>query len=158
MKFKSIKKLTCGFTLLEMLVVISIIGILASLITVSFLSSQKQARDTQRKSDLSQYRTSLENFSNAHSGFYPVSISVTNPSSSSFCSSLGISGTCPDDPKAPDYNYKYISNGTAGQTNATLYVMWARLENFSPLKYWIVCSTGKAGTVTTQPSTSTCPI
>ncbi len=43
-----------AFTLIEMLVVISLIGILAALAMVSFSSVQKQARDTARKSDLKQ--------------------------------------------------------------------------------------------------------
>ena len=38
-----------GFTLIELLVVIVIIGILATLATVTFSSSQKKARDTQRQ-------------------------------------------------------------------------------------------------------------
>ena len=41
-----------AFTLIEMLVVISLIGILAALALVSFGVSQKQARDSARKSDL----------------------------------------------------------------------------------------------------------
>ena len=64
-------KLAWGFTLIEILVVISIIGVLASLALVSFAGTQKQARDTQRKNDLKQYQTSLENFANNNSSLYP---------------------------------------------------------------------------------------
>lgn len=41
-----------GFTLIESLAVIAIIGILASIVTVSVFAAQRQARDTRRKSDL----------------------------------------------------------------------------------------------------------
>jgi prepilin-type N-terminal cleavage/methylation domain-containing protein len=41
-----------GFTLIESLAVIAILGILASLVTVGLASAQRQARDTKRKSDL----------------------------------------------------------------------------------------------------------
>jgi len=40
-----------AFTLIEMLVVISLIGILAALALASYAGTQKQARDTNRKSD-----------------------------------------------------------------------------------------------------------
>jgi len=61
-----------GFTLIELLVVISVIGILASIALVSFGPAQKQARDTQRKSDLKQIRTALELYYNDY-GYYPPS-------------------------------------------------------------------------------------
>jgi len=60
-----------AFTLIEMLVVISLIGILTALALASFTSSQKQARDVVRKSDLKQYQTLLESYANMASGFYP---------------------------------------------------------------------------------------
>ena len=53
-----------GFTLIELLIVISIIGILVTIVSASFVTSQKQARDVQRKSDLKQYQNALENFAN----------------------------------------------------------------------------------------------
>ncbi len=141
-------KLKQGFTLIEMLVVISLIGILAALGMVSFSSVQKQARDTTRKSDLKQYQTSLESYASKNSGNYPVSGS-TVISSGAVCTALAI-GTCPADPKTPTQDYRYI--GTA-----TNYAIWATLENKSV--YWINCSNGKNGEMpTTTTVTAACPL
>jgi len=55
MKQKTLK----GFTLVELLVVISIIGVLSSLAMVSLNSARNKARDALRKADMSQMRTAL---------------------------------------------------------------------------------------------------
>ena len=60
---KNIKEKTGkGFTLIELLIAVSIIAILVSIGTASFLRAQKQARDSQRKSDLGELRSALEQF------------------------------------------------------------------------------------------------
>ncbi|MFH1971125.1 MAG: type II secretion system protein [Patescibacteria group bacterium] len=143
-----------GFTLIEMLVVISMIGILTTLALVSFESSQKRARDTQRKSDLKQYQTALENFANDINGLYPSK--TTAVVADTLCSTLEILGTCPADPKETHFYY-YRSNGTGGVANdATDYLLWAELELSD--NYWAVCSTGKSGFFDTIPgSGATCP-
>jgi general secretion pathway protein G len=61
-----------GFTLVELLVVISILGILATIGLVAFSSAQMRGRDTQRKSDLKQTSNALEIYYNDH-GSYPSS-------------------------------------------------------------------------------------
>jgi len=146
-----------GFTLVELLVVISIIGILAGLVLVSFTGSQRQARDVARKSDIRQYQIALENFANKGNGLYPQYISSAGVSAKdTLCPKLGLTG-CPQDPRYgktgyTGIEYKYQSDGTAsdGATVATKYVLWAQLENVaSGVKYWVVCSTGKAGETTT---------
>lgn len=149
-----------GFTLIELLVVISIIGILAALATFSFSGAQKQARDTQRKSDLAQYRTILESYANKNNGFYLLYSTTIN--AADFCAipgnPLGITGGCPEDPKFasdPTHSqYKYQSSSTA-----TKYVLWAEIENVSG-SYWIVCSSGQSGRVSTAPQITEggCPI
>lgn len=143
-----------AFTLIEMLVVISLIGILTTIALVSFGASQKQARDTNRKSDLKQYQTSLENYANINSGIYPIYATATTiPSSGGFCTALNI-GNCPLDSKnVTPLIYRYISNATG-----TNYVIWAGLENKTPTQYFIVCSNGKNGISTTAPTTATCPL
>jgi len=144
-----------GFTLIELLVVIFIIGILASLTLASYSGAQKQARDTQRKSDLNQYRNALENYAAANNGLYPKMTSqnpvgnicsTTNPypqNSNNLYSTFIAS--CPNDPLCPlgscpggrvDYSYQSSSDYTK-------YIIYTDLETAG---YWYICSTGKTGT------------
>lgn len=153
-----------GFTLIEMLVVISLIGILAALALVSFGASQKQARDTARKSDLKQYQTALEMYGNLTNGLFP-SRTAAATASTTLCSDLNIrlepDITCSEDSKYTSdntYIYRYISDGSNGTASATKYVLWAKLENNATTTYWVVCSNGKVGQSTSAPSSSTCPI
>ncbi len=151
-----------GFTLVELLVVISIIGVLASLVMISFTSSQKQARDTQRKSDIRQYQNALENFANKNNGFYPSRNDDSGVSCpSSLCSDLGIS-SCPEDPRNSrddSFVYRYQSDGSgSGAIDGIKYVLWLRLENKD--SYWAICSDGRIGEVSSgiPPSGGTCPL
>jgi len=61
-----------GFSLLEILIVISIIAVLATIGTYSYRSSQARARDTQRKADLVKIASALERYY-ADKGYYPNS-------------------------------------------------------------------------------------
>ena len=144
-----------GFTLIELLVVISVIGVLATMVLVSFGPAQKQARDTQRKSDIRQYQNALEGFASKGSGLFPSRTTAVDISS--ICATLGISGTCPTDPKAPTTIYRYITDGTGSpNSDASKYVLWASLENVTD--YWVICSTGKVGLSVTLPISSDCPL
>ncbi|HAU98928.1 MAG: Type II secretion system protein G [Microgenomates group bacterium GW2011_GWF2_45_18] len=60
-----------GFTLLELLVVISIIGILLSVSAVSYTNGQKTARDGKRKADMRAWQSALEQ-QKANAGNYPA--------------------------------------------------------------------------------------
>ncbi len=61
-----------GFTLLEILVVMVIIGILVTIGVNTFMGAQKKGRDSRRKEDLHQITTALEVYYNDH-GYYPES-------------------------------------------------------------------------------------
>ena len=60
-----------GFTLIELMVVIAIIGLLASVVIASLNSARVKARDTRRISDLEQIRNALELYYNTN-GNYPI--------------------------------------------------------------------------------------
>ena len=148
----SIKSSHKGFTLIELLVVISIIGILAAVITVSFTSAQKQARDVNRKSDLTQYRNSLESYANKNNGLYPIFTSRRDPSTN-LCTPLGLTCPGPADPKTSDSNYYYSYITDAAGTQ---YVLWSSMETSA--NKWVVCSNGKSGQYNSTPVTGVCPI
>lgn len=61
-----------GFTMIEILVVIAIIGILSTLGIRSFISSQMKGRDAKRKADLANIAKPLEAYLNDHD-HYPLS-------------------------------------------------------------------------------------
>lgn len=60
-----------GFTLMEMMIVVSIIMILSVVGLASFTFSRQKARDAQRKSDLAQIVRALETYANDF-GSYPA--------------------------------------------------------------------------------------
>ncbi len=62
-----------GFTLLELLVVIGIIGLLASIIVVNLTSARRKARDTKRIADVRNLQTAMEDYY-AKNGAYPTSL------------------------------------------------------------------------------------
>lgn len=59
-----------GFTLLELLVVISIISILVAIITINFQDARESARDKIRQSDLKQLQLAIELYK-SQNGRYP---------------------------------------------------------------------------------------
>jgi prepilin-type N-terminal cleavage/methylation domain-containing protein len=67
--------LTKGFTIVELLIVIVVIGILAALVLNAFGNVQAKARDTQRQTDVRSLATALEVYYN-NNGNYPATISL----------------------------------------------------------------------------------
>lgn len=63
-----------GFTLLELMVVITIIGLLATVILASLASSRTLARDTARASAVKEVQKALELSRNANAGNYPCAV------------------------------------------------------------------------------------
>jgi prepilin-type N-terminal cleavage/methylation domain-containing protein len=66
----SLKKQNKGFTIVELLIVIVVIGILALLVITTYSGIQAKARNTKRSTDLQSLQTRLEAFYNDN-GYYP---------------------------------------------------------------------------------------
>jgi prepilin-type N-terminal cleavage/methylation domain-containing protein len=66
-----------GLSLVEILIVVAIIGILASLMLISYNSTRQKARDSQRANDLSSVRLAIETWAQFNNGKYPHNGSAT---------------------------------------------------------------------------------
>lgn len=66
-----------GFTLVELLIVMSIIGILAAIGLGSFTTAQMRGRDAERKSDLKQISHALELYYSDHGKYPPTTLIVS---------------------------------------------------------------------------------
>lgn len=113
-----------GFTLVELIVVMAILGLLATVGLASFRSSQIKGRDAQRKHDLGQLQRGLEAYYN-DKGVYPDPTALPGPRSPWQDESVE-GGTLymkeiPDDPTT--FSYKYESS------DGTYYKIFAHLEN-----------------------------
>ena len=95
------KKIKNGFTLFELLVSISIIGILIAIASFSYSAAQKKARDARRMQDMDTFQKAAEQYYSLSSGSYPTVLSVAG---------FTFSGTqtlqsLPKDPKDPTQVY-----------------------------------------------------
>lgn len=91
------KKVTLGFTLVELLIVLAILGILATTLIVAVNPARQfaKARDTQRESDLYGILSAVYQYSSEHSGAWPDTDG--NPETSNFPTSatcIGTDGGC----------------------------------------------------------------
>ena len=100
-----------GFSLVELLVVISIIAVLIGFLMANFVGVRQRGRDAQRKSDLRQMQSALEMY-RSDNGSYPTSSPFTT------CGSTWISGgntymqKVPCDPSTVTaYTYSTLDSG-----------------------------------------------
>lgn len=63
------KRMQAGFTIIELLIVIAIIGILATLVLTNFQGAQAKGRDTVRKNDINSLYQKLEEYYNENGGY-----------------------------------------------------------------------------------------
>jgi prepilin-type N-terminal cleavage/methylation domain-containing protein len=66
----SLKKRSQGFTIVELLIVIVVIGILALLVITTYSGIQQKARNSKRQTDIQSIQTQMEAFF-SQNGYYP---------------------------------------------------------------------------------------
>lgn len=124
-----------GFTLVELLVVISIIGVLIGLSIFALQGARVSSRDARRKADLELVRSGIELY-RSDCNKYPTTSTPSNPTTaldtgaSSSLKGDGSTASClstnvyisqiPADPISPNSNYLYSSNGTTYELCAAL--------------------------------------
>jgi prepilin-type N-terminal cleavage/methylation domain-containing protein len=131
-----------GFTLIELLVVIAIIGILASIVLVSFPSATKKAKDSRVKSAVAQARTVMTYYS-SNQGTY-TNFSSTSADMTSLATEAKNNG----------FNKEgfVITNGTVG-TGSCMYVLLNEKDGGSA---YCADSSGLAGVATTTDVKTPC--
>ena len=78
MRKVGISYLSRGFTIVELLIVIVIIGILAALVVTAYNGIQNRANDSSLKTDIAHFRKRLDIIKNESSdGLYPADLSTT---------------------------------------------------------------------------------
>ncbi|MAQ64387.1 hypothetical protein CL647_04525 [bacterium] len=82
-----LKKFNFGFTLMEMLIVVTIIGILSAIVVPRLQSNVNDARESRFDAERARINTQLELF-NFLNGYYPIQMSNehwSNPESGCMC-------------------------------------------------------------------------
>lgn len=74
----SLKKRNQGFTLVELLIVIVVIGILALLVITTYSGIQAKARNAKRQTDVQSLQTQMEAFF-SQNGYYPSRADMNDP-------------------------------------------------------------------------------
>src|SRR5687768_13003597 len=111
-----------GFTIIELLVVIVIIGILVALTLPNLFSAQARGRDTDRKNELKNLQTKLETYFNDNDSYPAGDMAAA-------ATTLGITDTQEYiGPRSDTYVYEADPTGCAG-TACQGYVLRADLEN-----------------------------
>lgn len=120
-RFNQMKHTNRGFTLVELLVVITIIGILIGLSAFGLAGARESSRDARRKADMELIRSGLELY-RSDCNTYPVATwttnwpsqitGATNPPSPlpSSCIPTNVYINIPLDPASPSRNYSYVSS------------------------------------------------
>ncbi len=116
-------KSTRGFTLIEMLIVVTIIAVLAAMILVGMGGARVKTRDAKRIGDLHNVQNGLELFFSTE-GQYPVAITWAALTTELIGADVGVNRV-PDDPLS-DQHYIYGNNDPSGVP--TDYVLGATLE------------------------------
>ena len=125
----SLKSKQSGFTIVELLIVIVVIGILAGLVVTTFTGIQQKARNTERQTDIKAIHGQVEAYY-AQNGKYPT-LANLNDSSWRGTNMKGLDPEALKDPKgsaqtlvasaaASSYSYAvFASDGTTACDNST---------------------------------------
>ncbi|QQS20064.1 prepilin-type N-terminal cleavage/methylation domain-containing protein [Candidatus Saccharibacteria bacterium] len=150
-----------GFTIVELLIVIVVIGILATLVIVTFTGIQQKGRNSQRQTDINAIQSQAEAFYAQH-GFYPTLADLQIATAPTFIQTYmkGLPADALKDPKGPTVTitgttdadqYSYVASGT-GCTNTTATTITAGEPVENGCDAFVVTATLEGGTTYSKQS------
>lgn len=104
MKNINTKNTVKGFTLIELMVVIAIIGVLATIISAPIQTYLKKSRDAKKIADINQIKDALGQYAVDNAGLYPASLSALTTGSYLKALPSNALSTAPDKDK-----YMYVT-------------------------------------------------
>jgi type II secretion system protein G len=110
-----------GFTLIELMIIIVIMGVLAALISGNFITSLKKGRDARRKADLEEIQRALEMYYEDNRAYPLTAGLVFGNALTNQAENKTYMVKVPKDPSGR--SYQYIS------ADGTSYKLFACLEN-----------------------------
>lgn len=131
-----------GFSLLEMLVVMAIMGIILTVSAVSYLTIQQKGRDSRRQTDIEQLRTALEVY-RSQTGAYP-SIAADN----TWANASNLNNVL----VTPGYMQKIPSDPQQSATYPYQYKSWNSWQRYCIVAYFERGSTLSQCVAPTQPA------
>lgn len=136
-----------GFTLVEILVVVAVIGILASVVFANVQEGGKKGRDTQRVNDLKQVQVALRIYRDVNKTVYPNDqdyddgIVIGDHDDFDDIISLHLTGTIADPlSPQPGFQYVYDSEVNCPSAGGSKIVLYARtMERVGSSNWASVC-------------------
>jgi general secretion pathway protein G len=118
----NMRKRSKGFSLIELMVVVSIMAILMAVGAVSYTTAQKKGRDAKRRTDMKAVQNGFEQYYSLNNTYVTPCTDMATPQF--------LPGGLPVDPK-PGQAYTVACTAVGGGPEADTYCACARLENES---------------------------
>jgi prepilin-type N-terminal cleavage/methylation domain-containing protein len=123
-----------GFTILELLIVVAIIGILTAATLVLLSDTRARGRDAKRLSDMREIEKALNLYYSSNQNF-PTSVSTTTLSGedavSTTLENAGHISHLPPDPHHPILSYQYVTDASGTEFTLTFCLETDTIQTFN---------------------------